>query len=468
MPRRLWKKNIFGKRNRPYFVDFTGGNDSNNGRSPGTAWKTVAKVNAATFHPGAVILFKRGETWDISAAAALTVPRSNLTFAAYGTGANPIIDGGDAVNCIVTSSVSDITFRDMHVTQGLDFGFYNVGASGVSILNCEADNCGNDGIIFITGCSNCYVTGSSSHDNYERVVGPLTTGIEVSDGSHDVTIADCVCNDNEGAGVSIHSHIGTGMPYNITLTRVTCDSNRDYGVRVLKQDATVDTDRNIVITDCSGTGQTSALVTINGGLIMTQNAGAGALQGITITRFISFGNTQRPLYTNAKNVTMNRCVFAGTGTTSDNDNQFNAALNIGLNNCVFYMLDGLPIDIRGVSDGIHFLNCIIMRTGTAGGVAEVITTTNVTFDYCLYKPQAAITTGQWRWGGSYYSWANWLANTGQDAHSPTPADPTFVNATTGDFTLQAGSPAIDAGVVISGITDGYLGLAPDCGYAEKA
>ena len=49
--------------------------------------------NAATFHPGAVILFKRGETWDISAAAALTVPRSNLTFAAYGAGANPIYGG---------------------------------------------------------------------------------------------------------------------------------------------------------------------------------------------------------------------------------------------------------------------------------------------------------------------------------------------------------------------------------------
>ncbi len=34
--------------------------------------------------------------------------------------------------------------------------------------------------------------------------------------------------------------------------------------------------------------------------------------------------------------------------------------------------------------------------------------------------------------------------------------------------LNTGSACIDAGVYIAGVNDGYLGSAPDMGYAEKA
>src|SRR6185369_56254 len=46
-----------------YYVDATAGNDSNSGLSAGAAWKTIGKVNAATFAAGDQILFKRGEVW---------------------------------------------------------------------------------------------------------------------------------------------------------------------------------------------------------------------------------------------------------------------------------------------------------------------------------------------------------------------------------------------------------------------
>jgi len=42
-------------------VDATNGNDRNNGTSPSTPWKTIAKVNASRFYPGNQILIKRGE-----------------------------------------------------------------------------------------------------------------------------------------------------------------------------------------------------------------------------------------------------------------------------------------------------------------------------------------------------------------------------------------------------------------------
>src|SRR5208282_4430879 len=42
----------------------------------------------------------------------------------------------------------------------------------------------------------------------------------------------------------------------------------------------------------------------------------------------------------------------------------------------------------------------------------------------------------------------------------------LVNWTNEDFSLQPDAPAIDAGVVIPGFTDGYIGSAPDLGAYE--
>ena len=45
-------------------------------------------------------------------------------------------------------------------------------------------------------------------------------------------------------------------------------------------------------------------------------------------------------------------------------------------------------------------------------------------------------------------------------------NPDFVDAIHGDFQLKGNSPAIDKGVIIKGITDGYTGKAPDAGAFE--
>jgi hypothetical protein len=55
-----------------------------------------------------------------------------------------------------------------------------------------------------------------------------------------------------------------------------------------------------------------------------------------------------------------------------------------------------------------------------------------------------------------------------DAHSPSPADPLFTNPTADDYTLNAASPAIDAGVVVEGLIESYLGAGVDIGAYETA
>lgn len=46
-----------------FYIDAGDGNDSNNGRSPGKAWKSLDKVNGFKFIPGDSLLFKSGDSW---------------------------------------------------------------------------------------------------------------------------------------------------------------------------------------------------------------------------------------------------------------------------------------------------------------------------------------------------------------------------------------------------------------------
>ena len=80
-----------------YYVDATGGNDSNNGKTEATAWKTISKVikSAKDFKPGDNILFKRGERWDKRFKVdnhPSGTSENPITYGAYGTGEKPIIN----------------------------------------------------------------------------------------------------------------------------------------------------------------------------------------------------------------------------------------------------------------------------------------------------------------------------------------------------------------------------------------
>lgn len=82
-----------------YYVDAIAGDDSANGTSEATAWKSVAKVNASSFSPGDSILLKRGCEWRekliVSSSGEAGSP---IRYSAYGTGANPRLNGSLQVN----------------------------------------------------------------------------------------------------------------------------------------------------------------------------------------------------------------------------------------------------------------------------------------------------------------------------------------------------------------------------------
>lgn len=85
-----------------YYVDAVNGNDSNNGTSVSTAWKTITKVNnsMSSINAGMTLCFKRGQTHrgKLSFIKSGT-STSPIIIDAYGTGSAPVISG----NVLVTN-----------------------------------------------------------------------------------------------------------------------------------------------------------------------------------------------------------------------------------------------------------------------------------------------------------------------------------------------------------------------------
>jgi hypothetical protein len=91
-----------------YYVDNSAGSDSNNGQSPASAWRTIAKVNSFALKPGDSILFKSGDTWreqlNIKSSGSAGNP---ITFGSYGSGNAPVISGADlAIGWAGTTALS--------------------------------------------------------------------------------------------------------------------------------------------------------------------------------------------------------------------------------------------------------------------------------------------------------------------------------------------------------------------------
>lgn len=71
---------------KPTFYVSNSGDDSNDGKSPETAWKTLDKVNdPASVCEGCNVLFERGGLWR----GIIRVPHNGMTYSAYGVGMKP-------------------------------------------------------------------------------------------------------------------------------------------------------------------------------------------------------------------------------------------------------------------------------------------------------------------------------------------------------------------------------------------
>ncbi|MDN5214188.1 right-handed parallel beta-helix repeat-containing protein [Fulvivirgaceae bacterium BMA12] len=126
------------------------GDDSNDGLSPETAWKTSGRVSShEKFEPGDQILFLRGETFDnitLTEAGNGTV-KDRIVIGAYGDEnlAKPILQGSrDPFSFTIRiNSMSGITIQDLKIQGANGDQIYidpvNGRCDNIKILNCHID-----------------------------------------------------------------------------------------------------------------------------------------------------------------------------------------------------------------------------------------------------------------------------------------------------------------------------------------
>jgi hypothetical protein len=115
-----------------YYVDCSA---ASNGTGTQTSpWNNLATVNSRTFNPGDSLLFKRGTTcvgfFYFSSAGTST---NRITIGAYGTGAQPILNGNFSQAAVELMNPSYVTMQDLEVINGRTWGILaTTNVAGVS------------------------------------------------------------------------------------------------------------------------------------------------------------------------------------------------------------------------------------------------------------------------------------------------------------------------------------------------
>ena len=137
-----------------------------------------------------------------------------------------------------------------------------------------------------------------------------------------------------------------------------------------------------------------------------------------------------------------------------------------VNNTIWNMTTAMTFFSSGFgdssTDGFIFTNNIVVASGAFFYIQKEWAST-ATISHNLYYSMASP-----QYFGCtivcYTTFDSWRTGTGKEAASVS-ADPNLVSPTT-NFTPGLGSPAIDRGQVVSGITDGSQGVRPDIGARE--
>ena len=117
-----------------YFVSDSDGDDGNDGLSPETAWKTLAKASSYAYEAGSGIYLKSGDTFiGRMVLQGSGKPGLANVLASYGEGAKPILTSGEPVAIVAGQNVGGWTVRGLEIRMTYD-GELSWGRQSVGIL----------------------------------------------------------------------------------------------------------------------------------------------------------------------------------------------------------------------------------------------------------------------------------------------------------------------------------------------
>jgi hypothetical protein len=405
-----------------YYLSYDSGSDSNNGTSTATPWKTTAKITLGSFLPGDQILFKRGEFWSVGIGFSSTavIPSSGaagnpIVVGAYGTGADPIIDGNKQRACLVAYSKNYITIQNLDLRNGLSACALFEDCTYITVTDCNMSGSTNDCLRFWEEWSNVTVTGGSFHGarNTAGIVDQQTTGIEFGNGGRYATLTGVECYDNP-IGISIHNHnLGgtTLIPRDITIVDAHLHDNTEQGLLVMQQDDY--TDVNLVVQGGVIEDNYDGVRVKTTHAWTTQYVDNVTLDGVTIRN-----NTNADLWLEGDRLTVRDCIVEGSEliTLVDCHDASLEGLDITRNlDATDPMLtvtgtrtDGVVVDGAVWHDESRTRTPVI---SVASGATTGIDINDSTY-YGVAPADAA-----WVWGGTAYDFAAWRTVSGQDADS---------------------------------------------------
>jgi hypothetical protein len=499
-----------------YYVDCSTGNNGhgtrsgprNNGSgaagktgdgSESNPWRDLDAVNDTTFGPGDSILFKRGTTcygqlWPKGSGAS-GLP---ITIGAYGTGALPIINGGDYDATLTLHNQEYWAIQNIEVVGGKTFGIL-IGGDGSNLLHhfrltniIVRDVWGGTMAEKTTGL---VVFGYNWTQHFEDVVvdgltaynTDMWAGIVVTGKgwkwqptrSNDITIRNSTVYNTYGDGIIVFSANNVLIENNVTY---------DTGNEPVE---TIGTPNAIWTWDC-----TDCVVQFNESYLASSPGWDGGAFDID---YYSSNTTVQYNYGH-DNDAYCVSVFASDGTVTNNIIRYNVCSNNARNpdlasdrnaelyfavwnssgkpgyiedtriyNNTFYWNPANPTDHFAIAGFDLWRGCCF--TGSNIIMNNIIYADNpnllhmglndcVAFDYNLYWY-----TGEgdpiFRWGNKKYKgFSAFQIGSGQEANglyvNPLLNDPTYhsVGFPVNAFTLQDGSPAIDAGANL--VTLGYV------------
>jgi len=130
-------------------------------------------------------------------------------------------------------------------------------------------------------------------------------------------------------------------------------------------------------------------------------------------------------------------------------------------------------DVTGIDMRNNIIHGVLSAAAEARCVLDEGASAFTVRDYNLYyqddpdEPFTGSENGVGGWDTFMRDWDTWRAASGFEASGRRPQDPLFTDPASGDLSLAADSPAVDAGVSIPGINDDYQGKGPDLGAIES-
>ena len=502
-----------------YYVDATGGDDAKSGSAPNTAWQTVAKVNASAFKPGDQILFKRGETWR---GENLVVPSSGaadrpITFGAYGSGPNPLIDPSVEYNdfTLDAGSVWKRTHAGVDLYQVFQDGARMIYSAtraamvqgsfayegGVVYVWCSDNGNPNTGHVIDYCTSQLGVAvkfNGKSHlifdsldvkkPNYTAYntdlggssnivvrscevswagIRSVLIGVDISGVRHDptdVTVSNCVGHDD----LDLSFWIGRGTRL-IVEDCETYNSGLDLSPRAKNYPAATHFANGILISgdavDCI----------VRDNYVHDTYENAGIMDELSVGLHSSGCIIERNLVDTVVSGVIGISV-AGINTTVRNNIVLHAAgkgvefVNTPTSPLFYHNTlvnsTGSGRSIEGVTGtGIAIKNNIVVRQGVTERFVSIVAAagTGCVIDSNEYFQING--TPRWFWGptAEHTSFAAWQGNPGDPDTNGLSSDPVFVAPYT-DLHLQTTSPCKNAGVDV-GVTNDYDGRARPMGAA---